>query len=86
MAYKILLRLNSLIIYEMIDLINDGITSHKFGFGLLKILKLNTILLGLLFFKISYIEIYGKIKKAINPLIETSKKVLMTPIKSSKSK
>ena len=87
MAYKILLGLNLLIIYEMIDLINDGITSHKFGFGLLKILILNTIfLLGLLFFKISYIEIYGKIKKAINPLIETANKVLMTPIKSSKSK
>ena len=86
MAYKILLGLNLLIIYEMIVLINDGITSHKFGFGLLKILILNTILLGLLFFKISYIEIYGKIKKAINPLIETAKKVLMTPIKSSKFK
>ena len=37
MAYKILLGLNLLIIYEMIDLINDGITSHKYGFGLLKI-------------------------------------------------
>ena len=85
MAYKILLGLNLLIIYEMMDLINDGITSHKFGFGLLKILILNTILLGLLFFKISYIEIYGKIKKVINPLIETTKKVLKTPIKSSKS-
>ena len=70
----------------MIDLINDGITSHKYGFRLLKILILNTIFLELLFFKISYIEIYGKIKKAINPLIETAKKVLMTPIKSSKSK
>ena len=74
MAYKILLGLNLLIIYEMIDLINDGITSHKFGFGILKILILNTILLGLLFFKISYIEIYGKIKKAINPLLKQLKK------------
>ena len=30
MEYKILLGLNLLIIYEMMDLINDGITSHKF--------------------------------------------------------
>jgi len=84
MTFKVLTGLMLLIAYEMVDLLKDGITNHKYGFGLLKILILNTILLGILLFKISYVAIYGKIKKAINPIIETAKKVLTTPIKSNK--
>ena len=84
MAFKIFLLFFLLIIAEIYKLIKEGIIQHKYAYGILKILILNTIFLSILAIKSFYIGILVKIKKAIPPILETAAKVLITPIKTPK--
>ena len=85
MAFKILLFIFILIIAEIYKLIKEGIIQHKYAYGILKILILNTIFLLILAVKSLYIGILIKIKEAIPPILETAAKVLITPIKKPKN-
>ena len=51
MTFKILLFILLLIIAEIVYLIKQGIIEHKFAFGILKIMVLNTIFLLILYVK-----------------------------------
>ena len=84
MTFKILLFLLLLIVAEIYHLIKEGIAEHKFAFGILKILVLNTLFLSILSIKSFYIGILLKIKEAIPPIIRSAAKVLITPIKTPK--
>ena len=84
MTFKILLFLLLLIVAEIYHLIKEGIADHKFAFGILKILVLNTLFLSILSIKSFYIGILLKIKEAIPPIIRSAAKVLITPIKTPK--
>ena len=84
MTFKILLLILFLIIVEIIHLIKEGIADHKFAFGILKILVLNTIFISLLSIKSFYLGFLIKLKEAIPPIIKTAAKVIMTPIKTPK--
>ena len=86
MTFKIILGFILLIIYEIINLLNYGIVKHKFAFGILKILIINTLLILVLSFIFIYIIIYGKLKDVLPPIIKTAAKVFMTPLKSPKFK
>ena len=82
MAFKILLFLLFLMILEIYQLLKEGIADHKFAFGIIKILILNTLFISILSVKSFYMGILLKIKKAIPPIIRTAAKVLKTPTKS----
>ena len=84
MTFKILLFLLLLIVAEIYHLIKEGIAEHKFAFGILKILVLNTLFLSILSIKSFYIGILLKIKEATPPIIRSAAKVLITPIKTPK--
>ena len=82
MAFKLLLFLLFLMILETYQLLKEGIAEHKYAFGIIKILILNTLFISILSVKSFYMEIFLKIKKAIPPIIRTAAKVLTTPLKS----
>ena len=83
MTFKILLFLLFLIVVEIFKLFKEGIIEHKYAFGILKILILNTLFISLLSIKSFYLGILIKIKEAISP-ISKSAKVLLTPMKTPK--
>ena len=85
MVFKILLLILFLIIAEIYKLIGEGIIQHKFAFGILKILILNTVFLSLLAVKSFYLGILIKIKEVIPPILKTAAKAFITPIKSPKN-
>ena len=84
MTFKALLFILFLIVSEIIHLVKEGVAEHKYAFGILKILILNTIFLFVLSIKYFSFGILGKIKEAIPPLIKTATKVILTPIKTPK--
>ena len=86
MTFKALLFILFLIVSEIIHLVKEGVAEHKYAFGILKILILNTIFLFVLSIKYFSLGILGKIKEAIPPLIKTATKVILTPIKTPKKK
>ena len=57
---------------------------HKFAFGLLKVIILNTIFISILSSRSFYLGILIKIKEAIPPIIKIIAKAFATPIKASK--
>ncbi len=84
MAFKVLLLILLLIVTEIYQLLKEGIAEHKFAFGILKILILNTIFLSILSIKSFYLGILVKIKDAIPPIIKTAAKAILTPMKTPK--
>ena len=65
-------------------LIKQGIIEHKFAFGILKIMVLNTIFLLILYVKSFYLNVILKIKKVMPKIIKSADKAIMTPIKTPK--
>jgi len=84
MTFKVLLFLLLLIVAEIFHLVKEGITQHKYAFGILKILILNTIFLSILSVKSLYLGFLIKIKKVMPTIINTAVKALSTPIKTPK--
>ena len=84
MTFKILLFILLLIIAEIVHLIKQGIIEHKFAFGILKIMVLNTIFLLILYVKSFYLNVLLKIKKVMPEIIKSAAKAIMTPIKTPK--
>lgn len=84
MTFKILLFIFLLIVAEVFHLFKEGIVEHKFAFGILKIMLLNILFLVILSVKSFYLDVFLRIKKVMPVIIETAKKAIMTPIKSSK--
>ena len=84
MAFKVLLLILLLIVTEIYQLLKEGIAEHKFAFGILKILILNTIFLSRLSIKSFYLGILVKIKDSIPPIIKSVTKSLLTPMKIPK--
>ena len=84
MVFKILLFILFLIIAEIYKLIREGIIQHKYAYGILKILILNTAFLSILAVKSLYLGILIKIKESIPPILKSAAKVLITPVKSPK--
>lgn len=82
MTFKVLLFILSLIIAEIIHLIKEGIWEHKYAFGILKIMILNTVFLTILSIKSFYLGILLKIKEMMPKILKSAAKVLMTPIKT----
>ena len=64
--------------------IKEGIADHKFSFGILKILLLNTMIISLLSIKTFYLRFIIKLKEAIPPIIKIATKVIMTQNKTPK--
>ena len=83
MTFKILLFILLLIIAEIVHLIKQGIIEHKFAFGILKIMVLNTIFLLILYVK-TFFYVLLKIKKVMPEKIKSAAKAIMTPIKTLK--
>ena len=69
---------------EIAHLIKQGIIEHKFAFGILKIMVLNTIFLLILYVKSFYLNVLLKIKKVMPEIIKSAAKAIMTPIKTPK--
>ena len=84
MVYKVLLFLLLLIIAEIYRLFKEGVADHKYAYGILKILILNTMTLSILSLKSFYLGILIKIKEVIPLIIKTAAKVILTPIKTPK--
>jgi len=84
MTFKILLVLLFFMIAEIYRLFKEGIMDHKFAFGILKVLILNTIFISILSARSFYLGILIKIKEAIPPIIKSAAKALVTPIKTPK--
>ena len=82
MVFKLILLIFAFIIAEIYNLLNERIVKHKYAFGLLKVLILNTLVVSILFIKSFYFGIFSKIKEIIPPIIKTATKVLTTPLKS----
>ena len=82
MVFKLILLIFASIIAEIYNLLNERIVEHKYAFGLLKVLILNTLVVSILFIKSFYFGIFSKIKEIIPPIIKTATKVLTTPLKS----
>ena len=57
---------------------------HKYAFGIVKILILNILFIFILSVKSFYLGILIKIKEAIPPIIKSTAKALVTPIKTPK--
>ena len=84
MTFKILLFILFLIVAEIYRLFKEGIMEHKFAFGILKVIILNTIFISILSARSFYLGILIKIKEAIPPIIKTAAKAFATPIKTPK--
>ena len=84
MTFKILLFTLFLTVVEIYRLFKEGIMEHKFAFGILKVIILNTNFISILSARSFYLGILIKIKEAIPPIIKTAAKAFATPIKTPK--
>ena len=84
MTFKILLFIHFLILSQIYRLFKEGIMEHKFEFGILKLLILNTIFISILSAISFYLGILIKIKEAIPPIIKKAAKAFATPLKNTK--
>ena len=84
MAFKVLIFILFLIVAEIAHLLKEGIYEHKYAFGILKIMILNTIFLTILSIKSFYFGVLLKIKEVMPTIIKSAAKVLMTPLKTPK--
>ena len=57
MVFKLILLIFAFIIVEIYNLLNGRIVEHKYAFGLLKVLILNTLVVSILFIKAFYFGI-----------------------------
>ena len=73
-----------MILFEIVNLFQNGIMDHKIAYGMLKIIFLNTLFISILALKSFYLSILVKIKEAVPPIVKTAAKIFATPIKSSK--
>ena len=83
MIFKILFGLLMIILFEIVNLFQNGIMNHKIAYGMLKIILLNTLFISILALKSFYLNILIKIKEAVPPIVKTAAKIFETPIKSS---
>ena len=83
MVFKLILLIFAFIIVEIYNLLNDRIVEHKYAFGLLKVLLLNTLIVTILFVKSFYFGIFSKIKEIIPPIIKTCNQSFVYSIKIS---
>ena len=84
MAFKVLIFILFLIVSEIAHLLKEGIYEHKYAFGILKIMIINTIFLMILSIKSFYFGVLLKIKEVMPTIIKSAAKVLMTPLKTPK--
>ena len=84
MIFKILFGLLVMILFEIVNLLQNGIMEHKIAYGMLKIIFLNTLFISILALKSFYLNIIVKIKDAVPPLVKTAAKIFATPIKTPK--
>ena len=84
MIFKILFGLLMMILFEIVNLLQNGIMEHKIAYGMLKIIFLNTLFISILALKSFYLNIIVKIKDAVPPLVKTAAKIFATPIKTPK--
>ena len=73
-----------MILFEIVNLLQNGIIEHKIAYGMLKIIFLNTLFISILALKSFYLNIIVKIKDAVPPLVKTAAKIFATPIKTPK--
>ena len=73
-----------MILFEIVNLFQNGIVDHKIVYGRLKIIFLNTLFVSILTLKSFCLSILVKIKEAVPPIVKTAAKIFATPIKSSK--
>ena len=84
MIFKILFGLLVMILFEIVNLLQNGIMEHKIAYGMLKIIFLNTLFISILALKSFYLNIIVKIKDAVPPIVKTAAKIFATPIKTPK--
>ena len=84
MTFKVLIFLLFSIVAEITHLLKEGIWEHKYAFGMLKIMILNTIFLMILSIKSFYFGILLKIKEVLPKIIKSAAKAFMTPLKTPK--
>ena len=84
MIFKILFGLLVMILFEIVNLLQNGIMEHKIAYGMLKIIFLNSLFISILALKSFYLNIIVKIKDAVPPLVKTAAKIFATPIKTPK--
>ena len=84
MIFKILFGLLVMILFEIVNLLQNGIMEHKISYGMLKIIFLNTLFISILALKSFYLNIIVKIKDAVPPIVKTAAKIFATPIKTPK--
>jgi len=73
-----------MILFEIVNLLQNGIMEHKIAYGMLKIIFLNTLFISILALKSFYLNIIVKIKDAVPPIVKTAAKIFATPIKTPK--
>jgi len=73
-----------MILFEIVNLLQNGIMEHKIAYGMLKIIFLNTLFISILALKSFYLNIIVKIKDAVSPIVKTAAKIFATPIKTPK--
>ena len=84
MIFKILFGLLVMILFEIVNLLQNGIMEHKIAYGMLKIIFLNSLFISILALKSFYLNIIVKIKDAVPPIVKTAAKIFATPIKTPK--
>ena len=73
-----------MILFEIVNLLQNGIMEHKIAYEMLKIIFLNTLFISILALKSFYLNIIVKIKDAVPHLVKTAAKIFATPIKTPK--
>ena len=73
-----------MILFEIVNLLQNGIMEHKIAYGMLKIIFLNTLFISILALKSFYLNIIVKIKDVVPPIVKTAAKIFATPIKTPK--
>ena len=71
-----------MILFEIVNLLQNGIMEHKIAYGMLKIIFLNTLFISILALKSFYLNILVKIKDVVPPIVKTAAKIFATPIKT----
>ena len=84
MTFKFLIFILFLSVAEIAHLLKEGIWEHKYAFGILKIVILNTIILTILLIKSFYFGVLLKIKEVMPKIIKSAAKAFMTPLKTPK--
>ena len=84
MTFKFLIFILFLIVAEIAHLLKKGILEHKYAFGILKIMILNTIFLTILSIKSFSFGVLLKIKEVMPKIIKSAAKAFMTPLKTPK--